>query len=63
MTNNELRQKNLTELHQELIALLKARFKLAMQGVLGQNPHPHQFKQLRKAIARVKTVLNEKKKG
>lgn len=57
----ELRQKNIDELQSELIALLREYFNLRMQRIPNQEfKKPHQFKIVRRNIARVKTVLNEK---
>jgi large subunit ribosomal protein L29 len=59
----ELRAKNIDELQQELHTLLKERFSLCMQKGLGETPRTHSFKEVRRNIARVKTVLTEKKKA
>lgn len=60
MKASELQGKNLTELQASLIELLKEQFNLRMQRGSGQMGRPHQFKQVRRNIARVKTVMNEK---
>ncbi|HED16293.1 MAG TPA: 50S ribosomal protein L29 [Gammaproteobacteria bacterium] len=60
MKASELQSKNLTELQTSLIELLKEQFSLRMQRGSGQMGRPHQFKQVRRNIARVKTVMNEK---
>lgn len=60
MKVKELRDKNVKELMSELIALFKEQFSLRVQRGLGQAPKPHLFKQVRKNIARIKTILNEK---
>ncbi|MGF1548242.1 MAG: 50S ribosomal protein L29 [Thiotrichales bacterium] len=59
----ELRNKTATELESELTALMRERFNLRMQMGSGQTPRPHQFGRVRKDIARVSTVLNEKKRA
>jgi large subunit ribosomal protein L29 len=59
MKTEELRQKSIEELNQELIEQLKAQLKLRMQNATGQVAQTHQFKQIRRDIARIKTVLNE----
>lgn len=56
----DLKSKSREELQNELNALLKEQFSLRMQDGLGEMPRSHQFKQTRRNIARVKTVLNEK---
>jgi len=60
MKASELQSKDLTELKASLIELLKEQFNLRMQRGSGQMGRPHQFKQVRRNIARVKTVMNEK---
>jgi large subunit ribosomal protein L29 len=62
MKASELRQKNVEELRQELYALLREQFNLRMQRATGQSNRNHLFKQVRRNIARVKTVLSEKAK-
>lgn len=57
----ELRQKTSDDLQTELIALLRESFNLRMQRTPNQEfKKTHQFKIVRRNIARVKTVLNEK---
>jgi large subunit ribosomal protein L29 len=60
MTNAELRKKTTEQLDGELEALLKEQFNLRMQKGVGQAPAPHLFGNVRKQIARVKTILTEK---
>jgi large subunit ribosomal protein L29 len=60
MNASELRNKSTEELQSELLALLREQFNLRMQNGLGQNPSPHLFGNVRKQIARVKTILSEK---
>ncbi len=60
MKLNELRNKSADELQSELIALLQEQFNLRMQRGSGQTPSPHLFGNVRKQIARVKTILTEK---
>ncbi|MFW1678781.1 50S ribosomal protein L29 [Pontibacter sp. JAM-7] len=56
----ELRDKSVDELQQELLGLLKEQFNLRMQKSTGQLAQTHLLGQVRRDIARVKTVLNEK---
>lgn len=63
MKASELRDKNAQELRDELLSLLREQFNLRMQKAMGEQPRSHQFNAVRKDIARVKTVLGEKKKG
>ncbi len=63
MKATELRSKSQVELDQELQELLKEQFTLRMQEGSGQLARPDQVKKVRKNIARVKTVMNEKMAG
>jgi large subunit ribosomal protein L29 len=60
MKASEMREKNVDELNKELMALLEEQFKLRMQNGTGQLARPHQMKDVRRNIARVKTILREK---
>lgn len=61
MNASELRQKGADELNIELLALLREHFNLRMQRASDQQfTKNHLFKVVRRNIARVKTVLNEK---
>ncbi|HHB12750.1 MAG TPA: 50S ribosomal protein L29 [Chromatiales bacterium] len=61
MNTSELRKMSDAELHQELLAKRREQFMLRMQRGAGQFPRPHQFGKLRKDIARIKTILNERR--
>ncbi len=63
MKATEMRSKSQLELEQELHELLKEQFTLRMQQGSGQLARPDQVKKVRKNIARVKTVMNEKVAG
>ena len=63
MNASELREKSIGELETELLALLREQFNLRMQRGSGQLPRPPQFRQVRRNIARVKTVISEKRGG
>ncbi|WP_053979660.1 50S ribosomal protein L29 [Marinagarivorans algicola] len=56
----ELREKSVEELNNELLAQLQEQFKLRMQASTGQLSQTHLVKQVRRDIARIKTVLAEK---
>jgi len=60
MKASELREKSVEELNQELLGLLREQFNLRMQAATGQLNQTHLLTQVRKDIARVKTVLNDK---
>jgi len=58
MKASEIRQKSADELKEVLSELRKRQFDLRMQLGTGQLAEPHQLRQVRRDIARVKTVLN-----
>tara|TARA_B100000945_G_scaffold302719_1_gene286585 strand:- start:679 stop:897 length:219 start_codon:yes stop_codon:yes gene_type:complete len=58
----ELRDKQTEELFEELLKLRKEQFSLRMQDASGQLGQYHLLKQLKKDIARVKTIIVEKQK-
>ena len=60
MKAQELREKDVDALNAELSELLTQQFKLRMQRSSGQMSQTHQFKAVRRDIARVQTVLTEK---
>lgn len=63
MKASDLREKTSEELNEELLNLRKEQFNLRMQQATGQLARPHEYRRVRKDIARVKTVLNQKKSG
>jgi len=56
----ELRAKSVEDLNKDLIGLLKEQFNLRMRKATGQLNQSHLLKGVRRDIARVKTVLNDK---
>jgi large subunit ribosomal protein L29 len=60
MKSNELREKSVEELNAALGDELKQQFKLRMQHSTGQLNESHKVKDVRRNIARIKTVLNQK---
>ncbi|MGD2056265.1 MAG: 50S ribosomal protein L29 [Gammaproteobacteria bacterium] len=60
MDTAELRGRSVDELRMELRNLLREKFNLNMQRGTGQLSRPDQMGKVRKDIARVYTVLNEK---
>ena len=62
MKTNELRGKSPTELQQELLAMLKAQFGLRMQHATQQLSNTNQLRNVRRDIARIKTILCQKEK-
>lgn len=63
MKASELREKDLAGLQAELNESLREQFNLRMQRGSGQDVKPHMFKQVRRNIARVQTLINEKTRG
>ena len=59
MNATELRQKNGQELADELLELRREQFNLRMQQATGQLVRPHEYRRVRRDIARIKTVLSE----
>lgn len=57
---SELRNKQINELNNELISLLKTQFILRMQLATQQLSNTNQLKLVRKDIARVKTIITQK---
>jgi large subunit ribosomal protein L29 len=51
------------DLGNELVNLRREQFNLRMQLGTGNTPKIHRFSAVRRDIARVKTVLNEKRKA
>ena len=60
MNASELREKSTEDLNKELLELSREAFNLRMQAGTGQLSRFHQVKVLRRDIARIKTVLNER---
>ena len=59
MKASELRSKNATELQTELESLLRAQFNLRMQSATQQLTNHSQIRQVRRDIARVRTIMTE----
>jgi large subunit ribosomal protein L29 len=60
MKPSELRGKNGEELQKELESLLRAQFGLRMQLATQQLSNTSQLKKMKREIARVRTIMNEK---
>jgi large subunit ribosomal protein L29 len=58
----ELRTKNIAELQSEVLELVKAKFGLRMQHATQQLGNTAQLRNIRRDIARTKTILGEKVK-
>jgi len=59
MNATELRTKKREELTEELLGLRREQFNLRMQQATGQLVRPDQYRNVRKDIARIKTILRE----
>jgi large subunit ribosomal protein L29 len=62
MKTKELRSKDIADLEAELKSLLQEQFNLRMQKGLGEAPKANSCKNARRDVARIKTILNEKKR-
>jgi large subunit ribosomal protein L29 len=59
MNAAELRSKSVEELNEELVALRREQFNLRMQHATGELTKNTEHGRVKRAIARVKTVLSE----
>ncbi len=60
MNAQELRAKSVDDLKGELLARLREQFNLRMQKGSGQLSRPDRVRAVRREIARIKTLINEK---
>ncbi|MDT0619358.1 MAG: 50S ribosomal protein L29 [Salinisphaeraceae bacterium] len=60
MKPSELREKSDADLGKELIELRRERFNLRMQAATGALEGSHQFRTIRRSIARIKTIQRER---
>lgn len=60
MKASEIREKNILELNKELGDLKSELFKLRFQLATNQLENPMKLKDVKKSIARVKTIIREK---
>ena len=60
MELNKIREMSDKELNAELIKLKKDHFNLRFQHVTGQLENPVKLREIKKDIARVKTIIREK---
>jgi len=63
MKVSELKQKSVDELNKLILDLLREQFEYRMKLATGQLGQTHVIKKTRRSIARVKTVIAEKKQG
>jgi large subunit ribosomal protein L29 len=60
MRTSEVREKNNEELGKELVELKSELFKLRFQVATNQLENPMRIREVKKSIARVKTVIRER---
>lgn len=60
MKASELREKTDSDLQQEIESLLREQFNLRMQRGTGQTVKTHRFKDIKKTVARIKTILTQR---
>jgi len=60
MKPSEIRDKSITELNEELVALKEELFKLRFQHATNQLENPMKLVSVKRDIARVKTILRER---
>jgi len=59
----EIRQLNITDIHQKVAALEKELYGMRYQSHASRVEKPHRFLQIRREIARCKTIIREKGPG
>ena len=57
---SDLSQMSTDQLHDELLSLKKEQFNLRFQQATGQMEKSHRFNEVRKSIARIKTLQTQK---
>lgn len=62
MKANELREKTVAELNEQLNTLYREQFSARMQKSTGQLAQTHLTGSIKKEIARIKTIITEKQK-
>lgn len=60
MKASELKEKSIEALNAELLELLREQFNYRMQASTGQLTQTHLQRNVRRSIARVKTIITEK---
>jgi large subunit ribosomal protein L29 len=62
MNVNEMREKTVAELNEQLNVLYRDQFSVRMQKSTGQLAQSHLVGNIKKEIARIKTIITEKQK-
>lgn len=60
MAAADLRDKSVDDLNKELTSLFREQFNLRMQKGSGQDVKPHNYQRVRRQIARIKTIIQQK---
>ncbi|MEN7972236.1 MAG: 50S ribosomal protein L29 [Verrucomicrobiota bacterium] len=63
MKVKDLKEMTMEELNQQLQDIKKEQFNLQLQQVSGQLENPARLKELRRSVARIKTIQNQKVEG
>ena len=63
MKVKEINEMTMEELDQQLRDIKKEQFNLQLQQVSGQLENPARMKELRRMVARIKTIQNQKAEG
>jgi large subunit ribosomal protein L29 len=63
MKVKDLKEMTMEELDQQLADIVKEQFNLQLQHVSGQLENPARVKELRRTVARIKTIQNQKAEG
>ncbi len=61
MKVNDLKEMTMEELDQHVLDIKREQFNLRLQQVSGQLENPARMKHLRRTVARIKTIQNNKK--
>ena len=61
MSTKEIREMSQAEIEKEIRDTRDSRLDLRMRKQTGQVEYPHEFKNMRRKIARLETILKEKK--
>ncbi|WP_372808560.1 50S ribosomal protein L29 [Pontiella sp.] len=61
MKVKEINEMTMEELDQQLAEIKKEQFNLKLQQVSGQLENPARMKELRRTVARIRTIQNQKK--
>ena len=61
MSTKEIREMSEAEIEKQIRDTRDSRLDLRMRKQTGQVEHPHEFKEMRRRIARLETILKEKK--